>query len=669
MERSLNRKKLRFLMRIISMLLVVVFVSEEFLGSGNIVLASPQEEAAIEEIAAETEEETAAEDLQVLFELEDFREQNSKQYRMSDGTVMAAEYGYDVHYKDGENEWKDIDNRFLYEAADGNQSEGFATAEGEVKYRFALDASENEVVKATTGDYSVGFALIREDAQEAEAAAALEEGELLETDRTGSSLPITFIRGDVLNYDEAELDLLAVPAETSAAALSETEDDDEWIREWEGSVSSEESDLMEQTALDNAVTSVGYEDVMEGVSLQYVTYGSSLKEYIIVNEKQEDYRYVFALELEGLVPQMQADNSILLKDEENGTAVYEIPVAYMTDASGDYSEAVEMEITEDASGNYLLAVEADKNWIDEEGRVFPVQIDPTLNRVFSTQDNLCGSYVCQGIPEETNLLNPGSLFIGYDSSGNQEMITYVQMQNLPEIPQNSVICAAKLHFKIEKFTQVAYPKLYMCMKKISGTAAWQARFNWNTKPALDDTILDYRTITSDKQNTYEAWNITQLVKEHYEMGNDTDVDVTTFAIRAFDGSAMGSSSCANAAIRLSETTTYPVLQIFYRDTRGVEDYYTYQTQDLGYAGTGYVGDYNSQLTVSKTIASYNSTIMSYSLGIVYNSEMVKLFCNTKQDKDTLINVGFFFQMVLSNHLRNVDVYGYNIHIHILPLPD
>ena len=99
------------------------------------------------------------------------------------------------------------------------------------------------------------------------------------------------------------------------------------------------------------------------------------------------------------------------------------------------------------------------------------------------------------------------------------------------------------------------------------------------------------------------------------MGNDTDVDVTTFAIRAFDGSAMGSSSCANAAIRLSETTTYPVLQIFYRDTRGVEDYYTYQTQDLGYAGTGYVGDYNSQLTVSKTIASYNSTIMSYSLGI------------------------------------------------------
>lgn len=50
-------------------------------------------------------------------------------------------------------------------------------------------------------------------------------------------------------------------------------------------------------------------------------------------------------------------------------------------------------------------------------------------------------------------------------------------------------------------------------------------------------------------------------------------------------------------------------------------------------------------------------------------EMVKLFCNTKQDKDTLINVGFFFQMVLSNHLRNVDVYGYNIHIHILPLPD
>ena len=42
-KRNIN-KKMRFLARIISLLLVVILVSEEFLGSGNIVLAAPQDE-------------------------------------------------------------------------------------------------------------------------------------------------------------------------------------------------------------------------------------------------------------------------------------------------------------------------------------------------------------------------------------------------------------------------------------------------------------------------------------------------------------------------------------------------------------------------------------------------------------------------------------------------
>ena len=156
MRNRKGNKKMRFLARIISLLLVVILVSEEFLGSGNIVLAAPQEEnSVVEDISAENDAEdpeTSEEEVQVLFELEAFREQNSKQFRLSDGTIMAAEYGFDVHYKDEEDEWKEIDNRFLYEPADGTRPEGFATAEGEVTFRFAPDASEHEIVRATAGE-------------------------------------------------------------------------------------------------------------------------------------------------------------------------------------------------------------------------------------------------------------------------------------------------------------------------------------------------------------------------------------------------------------------------------------------------------------------------------------------------------------------------------------
>ncbi|WP_289466433.1 hypothetical protein, partial [Klebsiella pneumoniae] len=77
-------------------------------------------------------------------------------------------------------------------------------------------------------------------------------------------------------------------------------------------------------------------------------------------------------------PEMQSDGSILLKDDESGTVVYEIPAGYMTDAAGEYSDAVAMSIMENEDGNCILNVTADADWINAEERVFPVQIDPTL---------------------------------------------------------------------------------------------------------------------------------------------------------------------------------------------------------------------------------------------------------------------------------------------------
>ena len=68
-----------------------------------------------EEFAQEVLEE---EQPSVLFEMENLREQSSKQYRLSDGTILAAQYGMDVHYEDENGEWAEIDNRFLYEAAE-----------------------------------------------------------------------------------------------------------------------------------------------------------------------------------------------------------------------------------------------------------------------------------------------------------------------------------------------------------------------------------------------------------------------------------------------------------------------------------------------------------------------------------------------------------------------
>ena len=669
MRNRKGNKKMRFLARIISLLLVVILVSEEFLGSGNIVLAAPQDEISVVEdvsnendtgslegaLPEEGQEEDSSEEPQILFEVEGLREEGTKQFRLSDGTIMAAEYGMDVHYKDENDEWQDIDNRFRYEAADGDGPEGFVTAEGAVQFKFAPEISDGEVVRATSGEYSVGFslrsgrgedgseAILEEDGAAGAAGILLEDGETVPAGETENNLsqdeellssPITFIKGDILNQEEAaevlaEAVLAAdVSAEDTVQAEGASRDSTleaaaeelpevVWAGEFaqEDAASGEEETLLEQASADNAVTSVGYGNILPGVSLQYVAYGSSLKEYILINEVQEDYHYEFDLDLENLVPQMQEDGSILLKDAENGTVVYEIPAAYMTDGAGCYSDAVEMVLLENGDGGYLLAVDADPEWIEAEERVFPVQIDPTLNRRLSSTTGIRGNYVCDAKETESSA-NYGWMYVGYDSSGNGNMTTFIQLKDLPSLPEGSVICSSMFNMYVVSYSQSAWPKMHVLAREVTSETSWSSAYTFKTRPSVSSEILDYRTITSGSVNSYVGWNITELVKEHYESGNASG-DIFAFSLEACG--TMSSTKCANTALNLTWDGAEPVLQIFYRDTRGVEGYYTYQVQDLGNAGTGYVGDYTSQLTVSKTAASYASSIFPYSLDLVYNS--------------------------------------------------
>ncbi len=67
-------------------------------------------------------EEFTAED--VLWEDISLREDNIKHFRMSDGSYIAVDYGYAVHYKDENGDYQEIDNRlFVPVVEDGGELE------------------------------------------------------------------------------------------------------------------------------------------------------------------------------------------------------------------------------------------------------------------------------------------------------------------------------------------------------------------------------------------------------------------------------------------------------------------------------------------------------------------------------------------------------------------
>ena len=129
-----------------------------------------------------------------------------------------------------------------------------------------------------------------------------------------------------------------------------------------------------------------YENIEDNTNLQYILQGNNVKENIIVKEKSDEYKYLFALNTEGLTMRLSEDSkSIELCSETVNTegvkeekVEFTIPSPYMYDSEGNQSEDVYYEIEEESDGRYVFAVVADSAWINEFNRAFPVTIDPQI---------------------------------------------------------------------------------------------------------------------------------------------------------------------------------------------------------------------------------------------------------------------------------------------------
>ena len=72
-----------------------------------------------------------------LYEVEELREENVKHFKLSDGSYVAAQYNYPVHYDDGSGKLLDIDNALI-------ESSGGVYANKNARIKFAKKITGNE---------------------------------------------------------------------------------------------------------------------------------------------------------------------------------------------------------------------------------------------------------------------------------------------------------------------------------------------------------------------------------------------------------------------------------------------------------------------------------------------------------------------------------------------
>ena len=114
-------KKFKTMQSVIAIILAVLTVA-----SPVSIMASQQNIAAAAESQAqesETTEDSSTEDAHVLYEDTSMRDESTKYFRMSDGTVQAAQYLTPVHFEQN-GRWEDYDNTLSETSADDDENAG-----------------------------------------------------------------------------------------------------------------------------------------------------------------------------------------------------------------------------------------------------------------------------------------------------------------------------------------------------------------------------------------------------------------------------------------------------------------------------------------------------------------------------------------------------------------
>ncbi len=581
----------------------------------------------------------------ILFEEESLREENVKHFRMDDGSYIAVQYGTPVHYEEN-GQWVDYDNT-LHEVStlDGEGVSHYTVTNGDSTRVFAADANAEALLIVQKGDCSLSLTPV----EEPDAEIPLVPSEPVAADLMGETVPAETAEHIASITTETTTDLSTeeiVPA--PATVLSVVSDGGETF----------DDPVLADAQPDKIYSSLEYADVINGATIRYENYANTIKESIIISEPQGEYVYSFRMATEDLTPSLQEDGSILLLSSE-GNAPYRIPAPYMFDGNDEYSFDAYYTLTP-VGNEWILTVTADAAWINAEEREFPVFLDPTVEETAGSEEQICGGFVQKGYPSTPDRTNP-DFYVGHSGNANGLIRTYLHVNDLVELPAGCEIYEATISLcHIVHSYRTSGKDIEVGAYEITKAGsldgsmdpsqwqAWADNLAWNQTingtTTIDDVILDTQTLGSETVGDYVSWDITPLAFKWYDSENYREnLGIALRVITDDDESTVGSRAAFRGAGNTNYTSGKPRMKISYRNTRGIEDKYTYQTLGVGRAGTSYISDYTLDNTHVVPLFSFPSNVMPFTLSLIYNTSLTDHYFT---DKAPHVNTRNYSSMIL-----------------------
>ena len=481
---------------------------------------------------------------QKIYEVTELREENVKHFRLEDGSYVAAQYNYPVHYTDGDGQLADIDNRLIDSGSE------FSTNNSRVKF-----------IKKITGNGNL-FTLHE-------------------------------------NNTKITMGLVGAEKKTEGVVTS-THNSDEGI----------EDALGRAANLENISSTILYEDILDGVDIEYIVHSLNIKENIIVKEKKTNYSYTFTLELNNLTAALDENGNVYI-NSLGGETQYVIPAPIVFDANGVYApkNTSEYALSEAENGKYELNVTVDSSWMNSEDRVFPVTIDPPM---MCTNTDALDLSIDRNSPNGND--NGGNDF--YVSSSKRSYIKFNE-NYLADIPIGATLIKAELSIYGRKSNSAPITKVGV----YEITTNWDDSLTWNKTLSPESkgvfgNILDYLCV--DASGRY-SWEITRLYKSWISGASNYGVGLKLLDETSNESAYFTSSEYFYDAENAEPFL--PVIMATYIYNDGLEDYYPTATHSVGVGGAGSINLSTGRLALAIPTLTTTDYLFAFTPTLVYNSSL------------------------------------------------
>ena len=416
---------------------------------------------------------------------------------------------------------------------------------------------------------------------------------------------------------------------------------------------SEKAEDDDVTSLENFSSEVTFSDVFNKTDLQYIIYGDSLKENIILNDKTAPDRFTIEYKYSGLTPVLSEDKKSISLNNSNNETVFEISAPFMTDYGGEVNTGLYYELGEIKNNQFTATLICDRSWLMEESRAYPVTVDPVIITE-QTWDNsdyqsaYVSSYLSDACFGKGGANYEGSLYVGYEytsQSGRRDKVRSLIRFSLPELNKGDRVVGATMLTYLNACNLSTTVNLYRV------TSNWsQSTVTWNTQPSTDSVISEYKAIpyTDESAADFIEWDITKLVNAWY-LGTFSNYGIM------LKSPAENSTSTHRARFYSSGYTTAsaarPLIAIAVRNMTGYEDYYSYSEFSAGTAGTAYVNDFTGNLMLMHSDMGTSGVLMPVSVASVYNTT------NAGTYPKTYPHVGYGKKLSVSQTVKPSSQYG------------